>query len=157
MAGRWGVVYSGKTLRQISAELRKMDDKEIAKRFRKELRAAAAPMVPAVRTAISTLPSNHDGTLRGLLKKAVTLQVVTVGKQAQVTIRVDGRKMPGHMKSLPAMVEGKKKWRHPVYGNRNVWVNQQPMPYFYRTVERFGPATRVRVAVVIRGIERDIS
>lgn len=136
-----------------------MDDKELKKRFRKELRKAAAPLVPKVRASIRSIPSSRsyspDG-LRGALSKAVKLEVKTTGRQAGVAIRVDGRKMPSHMKSLPSMVEGKKRWRHPVFGNRENWVNQPSEPYFYHVVRVAGPASRAAVGKVLDGISRDI-
>jgi len=146
-------------LRRISRELRRMDDKELKKRFRKELRAAAAPLVPKVRASIRNIPSKQGYSpngLRGALSKAVKLEVKTAGRQAGVAIRVDGRKMPSHMKSLPSMVEGKKRWRHPVFGNRNNWVNQSSEPYFYHVVRVAGPASRRAVSKVLDGISRDI-
>lgn len=153
-------LHHGDDLRRVSRELRRMDSPEIKKRFRKELRAAARPLVPKVRTAIRALPSSRsysaDG-LRGQLSKATRLEIKTAGKKAGVALRVDGRKMPAHMKSLPAMVEGTKRWRHPVYGNRENWVNQRGEPYFYKTVRVAGPASRQAVNRVLTGITRDIS
>ncbi|MER6534681.1 hypothetical protein ABT215_12900 [Streptomyces sp900105755] len=146
-------------LRRIGRELRRMDDKELKKRFRKELRAAAAPLVPKVRASIRSIPSSRgyspDG-LRGALSRATRLQVKTAGRQAGVAIRVDGRKMPAHMKSLPSMVEGKKRWRHPVFGNRENWVTQGAEPYFYHVVRVAGPVSRRAVSKVLDGISRDI-
>ncbi|NUQ99556.1 MAG: hypothetical protein HOY79_24380 [Streptomyces sp.] len=151
---------SGDDLQRVSRELRHMGDREVSKRFRKELRAAARPLVPKVRAAIRQIPSGRsyspDG-LRGALARATRLEVKTTGRSAGVAIRVDGRKMPAHMKSLPSMVEGKKRWRHPVFGNREVWVNQPKQPYFYDTVRVAGPASRRAVNRVLDGITRDIS
>lgn len=158
MRGEWGL-RGGDDLRRVSRELRGMDNKEIKKRFRKELRAAAAPLVPRVRASIRSIPSSRgyspDG-LRGRMAKATRLEVKTVGKQAGVAIRVDGRKMPSHTKSLPSMVEGKKRWRHPVFGHREVWVNQTPHPYFYNVVRPLGLASRKAVNRVLDGISKDI-
>ncbi|MEV6737874.1 hypothetical protein AB0N14_13465 [Streptomyces sp. NPDC051104] len=153
-------LQDGGDLRRISRELRRMDDKEVKKRFRTELRAAAKPLVPKVRAAIRQIPSKRgyspDG-LRGALSKATKLEVKTTGKQAGVAIRVDGRKMPSHMKSLPSMVEGKKRFRHPVFGNRNVWVTQTSHPYFYSALRMAGPVARRAVNRVLDGISKDIS
>ncbi|MBY8342019.1 hypothetical protein LXH13_06120 [Streptomyces spinosirectus] len=140
---------TGKDLKRIGAELRKMDNKQLKKEFGSELRSAAKPMVPAVRAAIRQIPSSRgysaDG-LRGRMSKAVKLEVKLTGKQAGVRIRVDGRKMPTHEKALQAYMEGlKKPWRHPVYGNKEVWVKQDPSPYFYKTVRPLGTRTRVNV------------
>lgn len=150
----------GENLRRISRELRRMDSPEIKKRFRKELRAAAAPLVPRVRESIHNIPSNRAYSpqgLRGALSKATRLELKTSGRQAGVAIRVDGRRMPSHMKSLPSMVEGKKRWRHPVFGNREVWVDQPNHPYFYNVLRTAGPASRRAVSRVLDGISRDIS
>lgn len=153
-------LHHGNDLRRISRELRRMDSPEIKKRFRKELRAAARPLVPKVRAAIRATPSSRsysaDG-LRGLMVKATRLEIKTASREAGVAIRVDGRKMPAHMKSLPAMVEGTKRWRHPVFGNRENWVDQRKEPYFYRTLRVAGPVSRQAVNRVLAGISRDIS
>lgn len=153
-------LQGGEELRRVSRELRRMDNPEIKKRFRKELRAAARPLVPKVRESIRAIPSargySPDG-LRGALSKATRLEVKTAGRQAGVAIRVDGRKMPSHMKSLPSMVEGKKRWRHPVFGNRDTWVSQPRHPYFYSALRAAGPASRRAVSKVLDGITRDIS
>ena len=152
-------IRTGEELRRISTALRRMDNPEIKKRFRKELRAAAAPLVPRVRASIANIPSRTgDGSLRAAMSKAVKLEVRTVGRDAGVAIRVDGRKMPSGMRSVQAYMEGKKKpWRHPVWGNREVWVRQDPHPYFYKTVAPVGPASRRAVSRVLDGITRDIT
>jgi hypothetical protein len=151
----------GKDLAQISRELRRMNDKEMLKRFRKELRVAASPLVPAVRASIAAIPSTRpyssDG-LRGQMSRATGLQVKTVGKQASVVIRVDGRKMPNHSRAVQSYMEGvKSPWRHPVYGNREVWVRQEPNPYFYKVMDRAGPRARLAVNRVLDQVSKDIT
>lgn len=153
-------IRSPRELKRIARELRGLDDKELKKRFRKELRAAAKPLVPAVRQATRQIPSKRpyraDG-LRGQLSKAVKLEVKTSGKQAGVRVRVDGRKMPTHMKALPQYVEGNKpRWRHPVYG-RDVWVQQDAKPFFYKSLRMAGPLARAAVNRVLTDIERDLT
>lgn len=153
----------GKDLARIVRELKRMDDKELLKRFRKDLRATARPLVVAVRASIRQIPSSQrykaDG-LRGLLSKATNLQVKTVGRQASVIIRVDGRKMPDRSKAVQSYMEGERpyhRWRHPVFGNTEAWVQQPPQPYFYRVMDRAGPRARLGVNKVIDQISRDIT
>jgi hypothetical protein len=151
-------VRTSDDLRRVTRELRRMDSREVTKRFRKELRAAATPLVPVVRASIQSIPSRTgDGSLRAAMSKAVRVEVRTTGRQAGIAIRVDGRKMPAHMKSLPSMVEGKKRWRHPVFGNRQVWVQQPSKPYFYKVVRPAGASSRRAVNRVLDGITQDIS
>lgn len=164
----WGLRHGGE-LRHIARELRAMKQPEVTKRFRRELRATAQPLVPAVRASIRGLPSSRpystDG-LRGRLSRAVRIEVRTTGRQAGVTIRVDGRKMPNKQKRLPALMEGEgvrrgrrvdTRWRHPVFGNPDVWVQQQPHPYFFRLMRVLGPRSRVAVARVLNQITREIT
>ena len=152
-------VRSADSLRRISRELRRMNDREVKKRFSRELRAAARPLVPVVRASIMSIPSKTgDGTLRRQMSRAAKLTVRTVGKDAGVTIRVDGRKMPPGKGALPAYMEGTKpRWRHPVFGNRNVYVDQKAHPYFYRVVTPYGRRARRTVDKVLTGISRDIT
>jgi hypothetical protein len=152
---------TGRDLKRISRELRRMDDKELLKRFRKELRASAAPLVPAVRASIRAIPSKRRYTaagLRGQMVRATTLQVKTAGKQASVIIRVDGRKMPPGARAVQSYMEGvKPRWRHPVFGHASVWVQQRPSPYFYRTVATAGPRARAAVNRVLSQVSKDIT
>jgi hypothetical protein len=152
---------SGRDLARITRELRRMDDKELLKRFRKELRSAARPLVPLVRKSIRQIPSSRpyraDG-LRGQLSRATKLEVKTSGRQASAAIRVDGRRMPNHSKSVQAYMEGTKpRWRHPVFGNTDVWVQQPPQPYFYKAMKVAGPRARKAVNKVMDEISRDIT
>jgi hypothetical protein len=151
----------GTDLSRITRELRKMDDKELAKRFRKELRVAAAPLVPAVRASIRSIPSKRPYTaagLRGKLSRATNLQVKTVGKQASVIIRVDGRKMPNRSKRVQEYMEGTvtKPWRHPVFGH-DVQVQQPAQPYFYRVMTVAGTRARAAVSRVLDQTSKDIT
>lgn len=154
----------GRDLTRITRELRAMDDRELLKRFRKELRAAAKPLVPAVRASIRQIPSSRPYTangLRGQMSRATGLQVKTTGRQASVVIRVDGRKMPPKAKAVQSYMEGSKpRWRHPVYakpGKANVWVQQPAHPYFYKVMAAGGPRARLAVNRVMDQVSRDIT
>ncbi|WP_329214793.1 hypothetical protein OG352_05180 [Streptomyces sp. NBC_01485] len=150
---------TGDDLRRVSAGLRRMDNPELKKRFRKELRAVATPFVPLVRSSIRSIPSKRPYTadgLRGRMSKATRVEVRTVGKDAGVAIRVDGRKMPAKQKALPKGMEGTKRWRHPVHGNREVWVTQSGHPYFFKVVRPAGVAGRRAASKVVNSITRDI-
>lgn len=150
---------SGQDLRTVSRKLRKAGDKEVSAQFRTELRAVAKPFVPAVRASIAAIPVKGPKStgLRGRLQKAVTLRVRTVGRNAQVSILMSTAKMPDKEKSLPAMMEGTKKWRHPVFGDDNVWVPQESHPYFFPVMRAGGPAAKIAVNKVVGNITRQIT
>lgn len=138
-----------------------MDNPELKKRFRKELRAAGKPLVPLVRASIRRIPSSRPYSakgLRGQLSRATGLEVKTTGRQAAVAIRVDGRKMPSKARSVQAYMEGTKpRWRHPVFGNTANWVQQPAQPYFFKTMVVAGPRARKAVNRVMDSVSKDIT
>lgn len=143
-------------LKAISRALRKQaDGKRLRAELTKELRQAARPLVPKVKAAWRSAPSSRGkatrrgGSLRGQLAKATRVEARLTGKQAGVRVRTDGRRMPDRMKALPGYVEGvrQRPWRHPVYGNRNTWVTQEPFPRFYDAVAGPGDEVAARRAV----------
>lgn len=156
---------SGTDLRVVSAKLRKAGaDKSVRRAFSRNLRAAAAPMVPAVRASIASIPVKGPKStgLRQRMQKATRLKVRTVGKTASVQILVDPKRMPDGEKSLPQYMEGTEghtRWRHPVYGPRGStpYVTQPPEPYFFRTVRPLGITSRIAVAKVVRDVTREIT
>ena len=151
-------ITGGAQLEQVVKALRQVGDGGLARELKAGLRKAARPMAPRVRQAIDQIPSQHDGTLRGEMKAATTVQFRAAGPRAGITIRVDGRKMPSGKRSLPAYMEGRKRgWRHPVYGNRNVWVVQPAHGYFYKTVEPFGVDVKHEMDAVAQRIARKLN
>lgn len=115
--------------------------KELKAQLRKNLRRELAPMVADVKQGWRSAPSGRGGarrrggSLRGQLARATRGEVRISGQEAGVRIRTDGRRMPNQAKSLPTLAEGTKRpWRHPVYGDQDTWVAQQPFPRFYRAV-----------------------
>ena len=163
------VPIHGVELRTVARRLRDMSDRKAAAEFRRELRAAAAPLVPAVRARIGSLPSKQGsrtragGSLRSQMQRATKLYVRTAGPLTGVVIMVDGRKMPSHEGRLPAYMEGTlPRWRHPVFGPtasnpKPAWVQQPPKPYFYSTVRPLGVGARVAVARVMSRVGEDVT
>lgn len=152
-------IRGGADLRRVSAELRRMGDGELLRAYRKAIRASAAPMVPAVRASIARIPAKGPGStgLRRRLSKATRLISRTTGRWAGVRVLVDPKKMPDHEKSLPEMMEGTKRWRHPVFGDKARWVTQEPHPYFFRVVEPLAARSRVAVAEATAEVTRQIT
>ena len=157
----WGLAH-GKDLARISRELRHMDEREVLRRFRRELRATAAPMVPAVRASIAAIPVKGTGGSTGLrrrLQRAARLIVRTSGRSAMVRVLVDPKRMPDGQKALPQYMEGAgghTRWRHPVFG-RDPWVQQPSHAYFFPVVRRLGPASRVAASRAVRSVTKDIT
>jgi hypothetical protein len=127
-------------------------DKDLKRELTAGLRAVGRSAIPKVRDAIDQIPTKGDGTLKGEMKAATRVQLRSSGPMSGMTIRVDGRKMPAGKRSLPKYMEGLKPWRHPVFGNRGVWVTEQSHPYFFKTVEPLGKEFGVELNAIARRI-----
>lgn len=56
----------------------------------------------------------------------------------------------GDYPELAALMEGEKSpWRHPYFGNREVWADQAAHPYFKPAVEPRLPLVRVAVIAAV--------
>jgi hypothetical protein len=151
-----------RTLRQTA------EGKELLKQLRKDLRRQAQPMVPAVRSSIRGLPSRGESrrrgrkSLRAEMARAVTLQVKTSGRGAGISVFMSPKKMPDGKKGLPGYFEripGKERLRHPVFGNREVWVQAQNVPpggYFTRTVRPAEARVRAAIETTVNDLVRRI-
>lgn len=134
-------------LRGLARQLKGIEArKDIMRELRKALRAAGRPMVPAVRASVLSLPSRGESARRGRrslrrsIASATRLDVNTGGARAGVTVRVHPRKMPDGQRALPALLEGADgPWRHPLFGNREVWMSQAAHPYFAPAVNPLIP------------------
>ncbi|WP_435111872.1 hypothetical protein [Nocardiopsis synnemataformans] len=119
--------------------------KELRRRLAKELRGVLKPAVPAVRGAVRRIPSKGQNKRRGRrslrsdIARATTLKMRAQGKfvGAEISIRPD--KMPDDRRNLASYMEGESpfnRWRHPIFGDRNRWVQLQPRhQFFYKAVE----------------------
>lgn len=138
-------ILDSKDLKDLNRAFKKAaDGKELRAELRTGLRNVLRPMVPEVRAAFRASPSmGHGGMsraqasrpdLRVLLAKATHVEVKLTGRFAGARIRVDGRRMPDRLKGIPKAWEGEAgaRWRHPTWGNRNVWVQQRSRSLFYR-------------------------
>ena|SRR5215207_3492494 len=139
------VLVDSGDLKAISKALRHhADGKRLRSELIREFKDVAGPLVPKVQAAWLAAPSSARKSrkrqaqpdLRGLLAASTWAQARLTGKEAGVRIRSDGRKMPNQMKSLPGYAEGirRRPWRHPVGGDRDTWVTQQPFPRFYKAI-----------------------
>src|SRR6266702_2818057 len=150
-------------LKAINAALRQAaNGRQLRLEMTRGWRSEMAPLVGLLKATYLAAPSRgHDASskarrgqppLRSLLAKAVHLQIKTAGRQAGIILRVDGRRMPSYGR-LPSYYEGSRsRWRHPVYGDREVWVDQLAHPTFYRTITPFKAGFHRRVEVVATDI-----
>ena len=146
-----GVRVDASDLRKV-AKIAKEFDPALRKALIKQLRAAGAIGAADVKEAIHEMPSQgkDDRSLRDLIAKAVTVNVATTGKRADIRIRV--RKTP----ALQAIGAGgiakainKGRWRHPLFGNRDHWYTQTGYEFFDNRIERHREEMRALVKTAL--------
>lgn len=108
--------------------------------LRRGVREAAGPMVAAVR-------ANYGWSPR--IAGAVRAKPSFRARGASVSIEVDAKRAP-HARPIEHGGEGGT-FRHPVYGNRNNWVDQQARPSFYPAVGR-SVATEAAMRLVMERV-----
>jgi hypothetical protein len=125
---------------------------DFRKAVRKQLKSAIDPVVEEVKQAALNIPASHEvGNtrkkkgenlgLRASIANAVQPVINPTKKGAVAKIKVSTTKFlasSGRPRTLPYYLEGRRKraWRHPVFGNREVWVSQRPHPFLGVTVSK---------------------
>jgi len=74
------------------------------------------------------------GSLRDRIAAASGAQVSASEKKTALAFKVRAGQLPPSQRKLPRRWDNPGGWRHPVYGNRNVWVHQTGNPYFRTTI-----------------------
>ncbi len=111
-------------------------DPKLATNLRREMRAAGKDAIADMRSALGS------GPLGQRIGKGIVTKVETGKNRQGVKIESTGRGLPD-----PgfARVYNKPSFRHPVFGNRDVWVQQDGRPYFGRTLRQHESKVRDRV------------
>lgn len=160
-------------LAALARRLKEAGDKGLKKELGKGLKKAAKPAVAKVQAAVRALDvrgtrgggkaarlrhkakARGKGRLRETIARATIAEVKTTGT-ARVTIRTRARNLPPDQRRLPRYLDREKGWRHPVFGNREVWVSQRGGPYFSVTLRRETPAVRTEVIQAMRRVASQI-
>jgi hypothetical protein len=140
--------------RQLKALGLRLKDASVDGKLRRDMlagiRAAASEAIPDVReSARSTLP-RRGGLAERVAEQPYVVRTSLVGKSGgRVSIQGKG------MKELRDIDAGRV--RHPVYGNRGVWVQQKVTPGFFSTpIKKKAPKVRARISFVMAETARRI-
>jgi hypothetical protein len=157
-------------LLELNKRLRAAGGQRLQQNTARRIRRAAEPVRTELQRAIRTNPirgagggstrrrAGDDGRahrvagLRESIAHAIRLSVRTTGNPG-ARIWIDRGQLPADQRSLPDRIEDGR-WRHPVFGNRSVWVNQYSRPWWAPTLRRMEPRMRAEVARVLDDVER---
>jgi len=131
---------------------------EMKRDLRRQLRGQAGPAVRAAKESILSMPSHHDGTLRGEVARTVSSSVGLSARGARLDIVSSGRKMPAGKDRLPGFLDSAKGWNHPVWGNRDAWVREHGKPgWFEVPLAKRAPELRAAAERAIDDVKRKLS
>lgn len=111
----------GRALREVDAEL--------PGQLRKDLRTAARPLVAMVKEKVRSLPT-HGIRHTGLRRRVAAGVGIRVGLRTGVTITTSMQKPSEAI--IPRGMDSRNGWRHPVFGNRDNWVQQRTGGSWFR-------------------------
>lgn len=139
-------------------------NRDIQRRLYTDLEGAAKPMVSAIKSKVKSLPSKGQNAARGRrsLRSRIARNVrmrTSTGELPGVEVSVDRNALPDGERNLPAYMEGETpfhRWRHPVFGNSSVWVQQDHHDYFYSSAQPYVRDAEKSVEGIVADVAKDI-
>jgi hypothetical protein len=172
-----GTISGGRKLRDVALALRKAGATDLRRELTAALKRAPEPVVKDLKAAVEKVPvvgfpaamgaarRNRSFTMRTPAKnlrvtiaRVIESQVTTSGSSPKLTIRVNAARLPASIQSLPRYLDAsnRKGWRHPVMGNRQVWVNQQGKKWWWPTIEPHLKNIRAEVDTALDHVREQI-
>ncbi len=128
-------------LRRLAGDLRSAGNQQAMNvKLRRGLEVVGRKGAAAVRASVRATPSKGQSarrgraSLRGKVARATESKVRNTTRPG-VIVWVNPGRMPAGERSLPGLLDGQGRWRHPVFGNTSVWRGQRSHPYFNRAVD----------------------
>jgi hypothetical protein len=122
---------------------------ELRRELRPQLRAAAVHIVDDMkdRASYSTRIPN-----------AITMSVAFGARSGGITIRVNSKKAP-HARVLERGNDASRSatFRHPVFGDTDVWVTQPTHPFFFPAIKTGRPELQKRISEAVRASLRKVT
>ncbi|MFJ9020806.1 hypothetical protein ACIRPU_12600 [Streptomyces sp. NPDC102259] len=155
------------SLLELSRRLRAAGGENIRQSMHRRIRRAAEPLKDDLQSSIRSLdirsrgrgqgkrggPSPTTRPLRATIADAIRISVRT-GASPGARVWVDKGRLPPDLRNMPTVLnEGRV--RHPVFGNRRRWTEQNATPLWWdNTVRRHTPRMEREVARVLDDVRR---
>lgn len=151
-------VVPGKELKVIADKLREID-KKLPNKFRKDLKAAAKPLMMKAKENAKKIPVKKPDKrrLRRKIATGVAIQV-SVGKRAR--IRIVTRMPDTGTAIIPRGLSTDKGFRHPVFGDKTKWVVQRAAGsgnWFMDAMQDGNADAQARIKATLEEAKREIA
>lgn len=143
-----GDIKPGREVAKITKALREID-KKLPAQLRKDLRAAAQPIVAKAKSNARTIPVNSTdpNKIRAAIARGIGIKVST-GKNARM--RVVTRMPEPSQAIIPRGFDSPKGFHHPVFGNSEVTQIPKATGWFFKAAEAEAPFAIAAVKQVLR-------
>lgn len=135
-------------LARLSADLKAAGNNDLRKEMLREIRKIARPAIEAVRISARVNLPRAGGLAEEVASSRMTARTTTGTRSAGVRIT----------RPVGAELDRSGRLRHPVYGNRQVWVAQEvPTHWFTRPLEALEPTVQAAMKRVLDDITRRLA
>lgn len=146
--------------RRLARALRDAGRGDLQRALVREIRRNGTPAMQAAQRGflrVDVKSSRGGGTkstgLRARVAAATRISVLGSG----ISIRVEPRRVDNRYgRTLSFGLDGLGRWRHPVFGNRNVWVDQTGSEVFYRSLKPWEGRFRAGIVKAMEETARKI-
>lgn len=94
--------------------------------------------------------------LRSAVARGIKSKVSYSGFKLGARIVADTSALPASQRKLAAYLNRTRGWRHPVWGNRDRWVEQRGEPYFDRPIQRHRRQVRRDIEAAVNDVMRTL-
>ena len=152
VTGHAGVIIDASDLKNLGKALQAKGMTEVSKALRKRLVAVAKDLEYQAKIEAAQHSSSIPHTIRGTVSGGTIALRAGVKKPAQDNPTAH----KGYAAAPMEDTDGKGKFRHPVFGNRKVWVTQNAHPYLAPTIKRNVPmieeGVKDAILIAMRGL-----
>lgn len=157
-------------LLELQRKLRAAGHENIRSSMQRRVRRAGEPLRADLQRTIQTLAINSKGRgpgkrggpspttrpLRATIASAIRISVITKGGGAGARVWIDKDQLPNDLRNMAAVINTGR-IRHPVFGNRKRWTQQDAAyGWWDKTVARHMPRIEREVARVIDDVQNRI-
>ena len=142
-------IRGAEDLAKAAKQIKEMGDKTLRRELTRAIREASKPAQAAIRaSALEELPK-RGGLAAKVASSRVTTKIRTSARTAGVRIQAT------NLHDIAAMNRGR--LRHPVFGNKNVWVNQKIKPgWFTDPANATRPVAQQRVRAAMERVQANL-
>lgn len=157
----WIKIHGQDKYKRLAKALKEAGRGDLQRKLTREIRKQGDPALQAVKVAWLGVDVTSDGDggkssgLRQRVSDATRISILGNG----IRIRVEAKRVdPVYGRTLTYYLDGLgKRWRHPLFGDRERWYQQKGEEVFFKTLTEYETAWRAGVEAAMEATAREIT